>query len=88
MREQENKLSPTDQMLNFLEGASKNQLQWEMMKRSLKDEVWQDNLIRSGVDLDMMNERIREIDFERRKLKETYVENDGLGKITRSRRIR
>ena len=66
MKEQEQKLSPTDQMLNFLEGASKNQLQWELMKKNLEDEVWQDNLIRSGVDLDMMNERIREIDFEKR----------------------
>jgi len=53
-------------MLNFLEGASKHNLQWELMKKNLEDEVWQDNLIRSGVDLDMMNERIREIDFEKR----------------------
>ena len=66
MKEQEQKLSPTDQMLNFLEGASKHNLQWELMKKNLEDEVWQDNLIRSGVDLDMMNERIREIDFEKR----------------------
>ena len=65
MKEQEQQLSPTDQMLNFLEGASKHNLQWELMKKNLEDEVWQDNLIRSGVDLDMMNERIREIDFER-----------------------
>jgi len=71
MREKEPKPNPTDQMLNFLEEASKNQLQWEMMKRSLRDEVWQDNLIRSGVDLDMMNERIREIDFEKKEAEGT-----------------
>lgn len=65
MKERE-QLSPTNQMLNFLESASQHQIQWELMKKNLEDEVWQDNLVRSGVDLDMINERIREIDFERK----------------------
>ena len=71
MKEEEQQLSPTDQMILFLEDASQHQLQWEMVKRNLKDEVWQDNLKRSGVDLDRMNERIREIDFERKEIEGT-----------------
>lgn len=63
MKERE-QLNPTDQMLNFLEDASKNQKQWELMKGFIGGSL-EETLIQSGIDIDRIKERIREIDFEK-----------------------
>ena len=70
MKEQQNQLSPTDRLILFLEEASQHKVQWEMMKRHIEQsKVWQDNLGQSGIDIDRVRERIREIDFENREIR-------------------
>jgi len=68
MQEQaKNQVSPTEQMLLFLEEASQDKSRWKMIKGFIaENEVWQRNLKQSGVNLDQIRERIKEIDQKNR----------------------
>jgi hypothetical protein len=58
------KLSPTEQMLLFLEEARQNKLRWEMIKEFLlENKAWQKELEQSGVNLGRVTEKIGEIDL-------------------------
>jgi len=51
----------------FLEKASYHDDQWEVMKGFLtEDKNWEQSMRQSGIDVDRVKERIREIDFEKR----------------------
>ncbi len=89
MKEKIQELSPTDQFILFLEDIhSRNLSQYEFNKKQLEVDSWQKALESVGIDLDRVKERIREIDFEKKHLREFYEQDNGLGRITRSRRIK
>ena len=59
MKEMARVLSPTDQLIVFLEEI-KDPKQLERMKHYLaEDGNWERNMIQSGVDVDYVRERIR-----------------------------